>query len=416
MNTNETKKTEHYVRSYLESLPVPEAASVDEKVLADALRTMHTKRQQAALPGALSWRMIMTSKTSKLAAVVMIAVALLFVFNSSRFGSSAWALEDAIKALRDYGAVYIVGAFPGGTAEIWMRADKARSQSTDIIVKGSQGAITWTKNGSTYHYEPGQNTVYYEGAMTVGFSQWLGPRLLEMLGSAENSEQIRGKDPATGRDRVLLLCSLIDANGAQAWNIEFDVASKLPITFKQWPNLDRHGPPGFEAYKVVYYENLPDSIFDAHIPDGVQYVEKPLMIPEEALGILSNPQDGVSAEGLTQQEAAEKVLEAMFQAVIEQDMEQLKKMCPLCRNWGDEFLRKVILKPDKEDRIVEILKIGQITKTGQTKLGPIAAIPITLLRQDGVTAEQQMIVQFRQIGSESSCVVHGPRGLPHKIE
>ncbi|MBN1816705.1 MAG: hypothetical protein JW828_05050 [Sedimentisphaerales bacterium] len=416
MTTNEAKKTEYYVRSYLANLPVPDAASVDEKVLADALRTMQTKRQQTALPGALSWRMIMTSKTSKLAAAVIVVAALFFVFNSSRFGSSAWALEDAIDALRDYGAAYIVGAFPGGTAEIWMRADKTRSQSMDVLVKGSHGAITWTQDGSTYHYEPEQNTVYYEEALTVGFSQWLGPPLLEMLGSAENAELIRGKDPATGRDRVTLLCSMIDVNGAQSWNIEFDVESKLPIAFKQWPNLDRHGPPGFEAYKVVYYENLPDSFFVAHISDGVQYVEKPLMIPEEALGILSNPQDGISTDGMTQQEAAEKVLRAMFQAVIEQDLDRLKKMCPLCRNWGNEFLRKIILKPGKEDRIVEILQIGQITKTGHTKLGPIVAIPITVLRQNGAKAEQQMIVQFRQIGSESSCVVHGPRGLPHKIE
>ncbi len=363
------------------------------------------------------WRIIVKSKITKLSTAAGLFIAILlsfFVFE--KLSSPAWALEDAIEALKGFQAVHVVGAFPGGTAEIWMRADKAKTQSTNVVVRGSHGAITWTRDGSTYHYEPSQNTVYFENALTVGLSQWLGPELLEMLSTADNAELVRGKDPATGRDRVTLFCSLIDVHGAQSWIIEFDVASKLPVAVKQWQNLDRSGPPTFDAFKVTYYESLPDSVFAVHIPGQPAYVQKPLTIPDENIGVLSDSRHGIPAEGMTQQEAAESIVRATFQAVIDGDIATLKKMCPLCESWGDEFLRSVIVKTGKDERLVEILKIGQISETGHSKLGPIVALPVSVKRQDGIKAEQKMIVQFRQLGGVSSCVVHGSYGLPREIE
>jgi hypothetical protein len=36
----------------------------------------------------------------------------------------------------------------------------------------------------------------FEPALTIGMAQWLGPELLEMLGTAENAKIIHGRDPA----------------------------------------------------------------------------------------------------------------------------------------------------------------------------------------------------------------------------
>ena len=242
------------------------------------------------------------------------------------------------------------------------------------------------------------------------------PDLLEMLSQAKNVEVVRGKDAATGRNRVMLSCSMIDVHGPQSWIIEFDVASKLPVTLKQWQNLDRSGPPTFEAFKLTYYEDLPDSMFDVQIPGNPTYVEKPLVIPDENVGMLSNAKDGISTEGISQQTAAQKVIQMMYESVIDMDLEQLKRICPLCESWGDQFLRAIIFRPGKEDRIVEILEIGEICKMGHSKLGPIVAVPTMLRLKNGKKVEQKMIVQFRQIGEQSSCVVHGPYGLPREIE
>lgn len=412
---SESRKTKRLLNAYLANLPTPDGAEVDGKVLAEALTAMQrTKSQRAAETSRITWRTIMTSKAGKLAAAAVIVAVVLSLTVFDGLTRPAWALEDAIEALKNFRAVYMVGAFPGGTAEVWMRSNETKTQSTDVVVKGSHGAITWTQDGSTYHYEPSQNTVYYEDALTVGLSQWLGPGLLEMLGAAENSQVVRGKDPATGRDRVMLMCSLIDVHGAQSWIIEFDAASKLPVAMKQWPNLDRSGPPAFDAFKITYYEDLPDSVFDVRIPAQANRVEKPLAIPEENIGVLGDPGHGISAEGMTQQEAAEKVVRALYQAVIDQDLDGLKSISPLCRNWGDEFLRKIVFKPDRDDRIVEIVEVGPICRTGQTKLGPIVAVPTTVRLKNGKKVEEKMIVQFRSLGGQSSCVVHGPYGLPRE--
>ena len=52
--------------------------------------------------------------------------------------------------------------FPVAPPRSGCRANTAQTQSTDVVVKASNGAITWTQDGATYQYEPGQNTVYYE--------------------------------------------------------------------------------------------------------------------------------------------------------------------------------------------------------------------------------------------------------------
>jgi len=411
-------KPENEVERFVADTGLDTHAERDREILRDVLRAhddFQQRRSQLRQPQ--TWRTIMRDHSRKLAtaATVLLAVVLFFAV-SDWMTKPAWALQDAIDALKDFRAVHIVGAFPGGTADVWIRANTSKTQSSDVVVKGSHGTITWTQDGATYHYEPNQNTVYYEHALTLGVTQWLGPELLEMLSTAQNVEVVRGKDPATGRDRVTLLCSLIDVQGAQSWIIEFDVASKLPVAFKQWGNLDRSGPPRFDALKVTYYEDLPDSVFAVHIPGQPVYVQKPLTIPDENIGVLSDTRDGLSAEGMTQQEAAERAVRTMFQAVIDGDLATLRKMCPLCKNWGDEFLRSVLLKTGKNQRIVEILKIGPISETGHSKLGPIVALPIAVQRQDGLRAEQRVIVQFRTLGGVSSCVVHGPYGLAREIK
>ncbi len=404
-------------RSYLKNLNISAGMEMDKRILSDALTEMeNSKKAQSAFYQPNIWRIIMKNNASKLAATIIIITVVLSLLVFDKLNTPVWALSETIEAIKDFRDVHLVGAFPGGTAEIWMRANKAGTQSTDVVVKGSHGAITWTKDGSTYHYEPSQNTVYFENALTVGMAQWLGPELLEMLSQAENAEIVRGKDAATGRDRVMLLCSMIDVHGAQSWIIEFDVTSKLPVAMKQWQNLDRSGPPTFEASKITYYEKLPDSMFEVYIPGNPTYSEKPLTIPEENIGMLSNPRHGISAEGLTHQATAEKAVRMIYQAVIDQDLDQLKNICPMCQNWGDEFLRKIVFKPDKDDRIAEIIKIGKLLKTGHSKLGPIAAIPTVLRLQNGKKVEDKMIVQFREIGGKSSCVIHGPYGLPREIE
>ncbi len=358
----------------------------------------------------------MASRMSKLAVAGLIFAAALSFGILDVFTKPAWAIEQAIEAVKEYRALHMVGTIPGRTFESWMRSNKSMTQTQDVVARDSNGGIAWVKNGSTYLYDPGPNMVYVENAITQGFSQWPGPEFLEMLTRAKDAVLLQGKDPATGRERVTLLCSIVDADGPQSWTVEFDVASKLPVFLKCWPNLDRSGTPSFEATKITYYRDVADSLFQVQIPGNPVYVAKPLTIREENIDVLSNPDDGMAADGLTPQEAAEKIVRGTYEAVIAGDLAGLRRLCPVCKGLSDEMLRAVILKTDRPSRIVELIKVEPICRTGESRLGSLVAIPAVLKLADGTKAEEKMIVQFRRLGDKSSCVIHGPYGVARDRE
>ncbi len=121
---------------------------------------------------------------------------------------------------------------------------------------------------------------------------------------------LQGKDPATGRDRVTLLCSLVDVDGPQSWTVVFpDVASKLPVSFTCWHNLDRSGEPVCNTTRITYYKERAGQPVRRPHPGPPAYVEKPLAIAQENIDLLSSPDDGLPTADLTPQEAAENILD-----------------------------------------------------------------------------------------------------------
>jgi len=398
------------------------SSKMDKKILDDALAAFEkSKTTETAQFQPSVWRIIMKSKITKLAvAAVLVIAAVMFITILNKSVSPAWALSETIEILRNFGGLCMIGTITidgqeKGT-EIWMQANKSKTSSQDCVTHITNGIIQWAKDGSTYTYIPQENTVYYENAVTAGASPWLGPALLEMLGKMEGTKILKSKDLATGGGRVTLIGSIQNVNGFNEYVIEFDAETKLPVTLKMWDHPDRSGRPTFEAYKITYYKELSKDLFDVKLPGNPKYVEKPLTIPNENIGLLSSPDDGISAEGLSQQEACEKIIKQFYQADIDGDVKQFKKLCPLTRNWYDGDLRSFILRTGQDDRAVELIKIGQICKMGSSKLGAIAAVPVISKHKDGIKAEDKMIVQFRQVGGKSSCVIYGPYGFTRELE
>ncbi len=361
------------------------------------------------------WRIIMQNRITKFgpAAAVLLVVLYMLIGNEGR---TVWAFEQSIQAIKDYKAVYIEGTFPDGSFECWVRSDDSGEHSGDFVVKTSNGIISWVKDGSTFFYIPAENKVYFENAITTGFSQWLGSELLEMLASIKNTKVIYGKDPQTGRERVTVMSSFLDATGPKSFVIEFDSETKLAVSMKQWDNMNMSGRPGFNATKIIFYKDAEDSLFSVTLQGNPAYVEKPLTIPDENIGLLSNPNNGISTEGLSEQEASEKILTDVYEAIIAGNVAKIKQLCPVSANLDDGFIRKFIIREGKDNQFVELLEIGKIFKTGQTKLGTIAAVPVICKCKDGTKMEDKMIVQFRNFAGRSSCVVHGPYGFSQKVK
>jgi hypothetical protein len=405
----------------IQDLVLPGTRVADERILTDALAAYdksEIKKTDEHQP--IGWRTIVENKKIKLAiaAIVIFAVVLSTTFFEKT--NQAWAIEETIEAIKKYKGAYLSGLCPGEKGslvgfEIWIRTNDARISSTDALMKLDDGIMQWTKDNSTYTYIPGQNIILYEDAVTVGITHWLGPELFKLLRTLKDAKTTYGIDPATGREHAILSASLTDATGQKSFQVEFDVDTKLPVSIRNWDNLHKKGRATFSATKIRYFEQLPDSTFAVKTPVDAKYVEKPIIIPEVNLEILSNPKYGISAEGLTKEQACRIILEKLFNTVIEGDLKLIRNLVPVSRSWSAESLKN-ILRIGQDDEIVEVLQIGKISKESSSRLGPIVVVPIVTKRKDETIWQDKFVIQFRDIAEKTSCVVHGPYGLPVQLE
>lgn len=415
---SETRETERLLETYLEHLSASQGASAegDSKVLADALTAMQRTKEQTALVDLTMWRIIMKSKTTKLAAATIVVAALFLTF-FSKFTRPAWALDEVIKAMQKYRACNVTAVFSGGEVfDCWAKAEPSGELSNEVVLRGNNGGVVWVKENKTYYYNPQTSTVEVDDAKTAGFSPWLGPELFELVSKADDAKTIFGKDPTTGRGRVVMTGSLTTALGPTSWFIEFDEDTKLPISYTQWDNTRRSGAPKCSIVKITYFEDLPDNFFAVDIPPNVTYKPKPIVLPEANLALLGNPDHGMPTEGLTHDQAARRILDQVYKASMAGDLQTMRKLCPLTAGWSDDLLKAVILGEDEGKRLAEVVEIGTVCREGSSRLGPFVVVPAHLKTKDGRVWEEKQIVQFRQIDGKESCVVYGPYGILSEVK
>lgn len=397
---------------------VPASAELDERVHSAIRQAESTSPIDSRLndPSLLALLiMMMNHKTIRYALGSVLGVAVLVALVLNHSTTSAWAMEQAIEALQPYRAVRMTGVTTVGAVaaptELWARADATGARSAECLAR-SDSFTAWVKDNRTYVYDHAARTVFVEPAVTMGLNPWLGPRFLTTLSKLPNYKAVEGADPATGQKRILVTASIESGTGPQSFLIEFDAYTKLPVSMTHWSNLDRRGVPDFSFDRIVYFEDLPDSVFQFEPPAGVTFVEKPLTIPDANVAMLSHPKHGISAEGLSREEACRELLEQFWTAVINGDLARIRQLCPLTETWPDRLLRDVMA----EDQAVELLQIGTIEKEGRSPLGPLVLVPSRVRCEDGKVREVKIIVQFRETDQGASCVIHGNYGHTVVVE
>jgi hypothetical protein len=406
------------IRELIERLHVPASAELDERVQ-DTLR--HAERREplasaSSEPSLLALLvLIMKKKSVRYTLGTTLGLVLIVGLFLNHSTTTAWAMEQAIEALQKYTAVRMTGytTAGGGPAptEIWARANATGTRSDECLVR-SDKFTAWVEDNKTYVYDHASNKVLVEPAITMGMDPWLGPKLLAQLAKMPDYKAVEGNDPATGQKQIIVTASIESATGPQSFTIEFDASTKLPVSMEHWSNVDRAGSPDFAFDKILYFEDLPDQSFSFEPPAEVLFEAKPLTIPEANLGMLSDPKSGIAVDGLSRDAACRKVLEQFWDAVIKDDLETIRHLCPLTTAWPDPLLLDVIA----EDRVVELLQIGDIEQEGQSRLGRLALVPSRVRCQDGRVREIKIVIQFRQSDQEPSCVIHGNYGYSVVVE
>jgi hypothetical protein len=407
------KKTQD-ISQIFRQMRVPASSKLDERV--------HREIDNAVTPGATApaqptlgqiVALLLKRPSARYTLATTVALAALAALALIHPTSSAWAMEQTVEALKKYKGLLMTGYVTTGDGktvplDLWARADVTGNWVEAVLAKAGDAGTVWTKNNNTYTYDQGGKTVYAEPGITVDLNPWPGPALLTLLTTVTDYKALEGEDPATGRKRVVVTCSFESSAGPQSYLMEFDVRTKLLVSMKIWQNSRQEGTPHCDFQKILYFENLPESVFNFHPPPDTAVTNMPLTLPDAAVSLpaLNDPNYGISAEGMTREQACQKILEQYLEAYIKNDLARIRKLCPVNATLSDDFLRE----NRKLDGIAQVLKIGGIERTGSSKLGPLALVPSWDRDQDGTVSETWWIVQFRETDRGSSCVIYGAHG------
>ena len=255
---------------------------LDKRIIdASLLAQEKLKHTQSASIQPNIWRIIMKSKITKLttaAAIVLGVVLSVTILNQT--ATPVWAIEQTIKAIEGFRAIYSCGVTVDENGielevEFWARPNKDGTSSGDFRMetKGGQVIVVNEQQNVTYKYDPSRKVVLVESGNRFYCRPWVNAEYFRKMkeGCVDWQEEYR-KDESTGRDCVFVTARNPENN--QSYKFQFELETKLPVRGKVWHNSDFKGKPYVTANEIVYNPILPDGIFDFEIPEGAKVIKK----------------------------------------------------------------------------------------------------------------------------------------------
>jgi hypothetical protein len=399
-------KNDQDISKVLRQLHVPASSKLDERIHAEIDNAVTPSGPELTFGQILT--LLLKNKSIRYTLATTAALALLVVLILNHSTSSAFAMDQAIEAIKKYRGIHMTGLYttPKGQTPLdaWARSDTTGNRLEVGLLTVSDVTV-WTRDNKTYTYDRDEKKGYVQPG--IDLELWFGPKVLAELANLKDYQAVEGDDAATGQRRVVVTCSLQNFHGPESLVLEFDARTKLLVSGKSWANLNREGQPICSIDRILYFENLPDSTFAFQPPADTQFTNHPLEVSEAILPVLSDPQYGISANGTTQEQACQSLLEQFWTAAIKDDWAQVRQLCPITATWPDELFRGL---GDPNEIAAQVVKIGAIEQTGSSKLGSLALVPVRIRYQDNSVRDNLWVVQFRETDHGTSCVVAAPCG------
>jgi len=409
-------KDTRYISRAIRQLHIPASPKLDDRVrrkIAEAALAPTAPSDPEFTPGQV-FALFMKRKFIRYTFATTLGLVLLVALVLNHSTTSAWAMDQAIEALKKYKAIHVTGYVNNNSGitplDAWARSDSTGNLVATGLAKAGNITI-WIKDNNTYTYDHADNTVFVEPGINFGFDFCFSPKLLAVIAKMKDYKAVEGEDPATGQKRVIVTCSIQNLDGPESFFVEFDARTRLLVKMRIWHNLKQEGPPKIEFEKIFYFADLPDSAFSFQPPAGTPFTNMPLWVPQANLSLLSDPKSGISTEGMSQEQACQKILDQLWAAFITKDLARIHQLFPRTATYSDEMLRGM-----DDFEVGQVLKIGGIERTGSSKLGPLALVPSWIRYRDGAVREIWMIVQFRETDQGRSCVVHGQHGYALNVK
>ncbi len=223
------------------------------------------------------WRIIMKSRITKLAAAVVIIIAVALATSLwDKSTPTAYAIEQSIEAMRKVTTVHLLGTMvDGGQLEVWIKVNPETGENDYIYLDCPQLEGLQLPN-EAYFYDKKANVVkHLKGGNHLRFDVRFGRFIEDMF---EVAKSINGKvdinyEYDIGRAKqVILLAIKLDESTLEC---RIDPETNLPMSM----NVKFNGPPQpgqlGHSFDEIYYDlPLPEGIFEFEISEGAEVIEE----------------------------------------------------------------------------------------------------------------------------------------------
>jgi hypothetical protein len=341
------------------------------------LRRVHTFIEAAILKSRL---------TKIAAAVLLLGVATLGYLIFEKSVSSAYAIEQTIDALRAVTTVHVIGTdWSGRGFRAWNKINPQTGKAEWVCIDQTphgyktastpKGSCVWDKDGNIVRRT---NRIISTNDFRYAH---VFEDLSERMRHPRDDEKIkiyREKDPATGKELVVIWA----VTKLKDYKVYIDPVTKLPVR-TIYDRADNMQQICKSADQIFYNLELPEGMFDFEIPP--EFVRD--------YSILEDPDKGMPAVGLTQEQASILTVKKYFQAAVAADWDTCQQLAPMDRSWKTGF---------RKNPPVEVVEVRQpYPERGCTGL----IVPCVVRYENDDVYESKAVVNYREIDGRPSCII-----------
>ena len=388
----------------IKKLHLKASAELDKRVHDDISAALaESEKTESAIRQPNIWRTIMKSPITKLAAAAVIIIAAgLFLTVMQKATTPAYALEQTLEAMQDVRTLHMFGRDWGNLEfEMWIKLNPETGIPDYCYMYHPQiKCLAISTPKLSYQYNERANRVLVNSGKLFNINVAPARLFEELLQSSqmENSnidiKIYHEPGPETGKNLIVVLSE----SPNETWKGFVDPETKLPVRLYCLKKNNRLGSIFKDIDRIEYNVDLPEKIFEFEIPDDAKIVNM-----DKEREILSDPQYGISTEGLTEQQAAEEIVTQYWDAMINMDLTAAQKLYP-----------SLDMNKARDSMPIEHVENGKLYIEPGCGIGKV--IPCIIRYEDGSLKEWKLIIKQRNIDGLPSCVIAGFYNSPVEIE
>jgi len=395
-------KSERQIKQLAKEIRLKPDDVVDERVLACAKAVLEksTKNKTAVLLGRPSiWRIIMKNPVIKLstAALIIVCIALTITFMEKTV-TPAYSFEQTLQAIQNLRTMHMVCKdWSGNEFEMWIELNPETGIPDYCRAYWPKSKVlNISRPDTSYQYNENANQVQINSGKLYHMD--LAPaRVFEQLqqASRQDPDSVVIFHEYDGRsDKSVIV--VIWRGPTQSFKVYIDPDTKLPVRM-QGLESNQLGSVIKDIEQIEFNIDLPENIFAFEIPEGASIINH-----DYNQKLLNDPQNGISTEGMTEQQAAETIATMYWNALIEMDKATAQTVAPVSPHMVDSSL------------LAELVEVGRLYIQPGCGIGKL--IPCRLRYADGSLKEWKLIIKHRNIDGRPSCVIAGFYASPVEIE